>query len=278
MKERNPMNKIEFDFEKMLPVVTPGFITIDYDALNKHIDYIVKKYKGVLVDEKDIPDMKKVCAEINKLIDRISAERIRVKKAYNEPVIVMEDNIKTIVNKAGEIKDYIFNQIKEIQEAEKKHVREYFEGMWAMDKIDGIEFGQIYNPKWENADCTLKEGLVQYHTLMERINGDLLFLATLDNPMEANLATGEYKKVLNLLKAQNYARDMLRVFSAAKKEAPTTTADALGTNEFILGMEVKLEAEGVKKEYAGAIYFKTDEDFRNAIDMLKVMNIPYFIS
>jgi hypothetical protein len=260
---------------ELKPLLNIGKIELNYEELKQTAIQQTAQYKGLVIFEEDVKEIKKIRAEMNKVIDRISAERIRIKKEYNVPVAEMEEKIKEVVNIIGAARDNLDEQVKAFEFRKRQERKTHFENIYLVDAIDGILFGQVYDPHWENESTPMSEAIKAYEDKIKRINGDLMALAELGDKRQCAIATEHYKKVLDLAQALSYARDVMRLFTSvgviASEAEPIKIEEE---NNFLLGMEVHLEAAGEKREYS-AIYFRTAQDHADAMKALDALGIPY---
>lgn len=63
----------------------PGIIETNLDDVEKAVNESLKKYKGLVIQESDIPDMKKTRASMNSLSTEINKWRIQKEKEFMAP-------------------------------------------------------------------------------------------------------------------------------------------------------------------------------------------------
>ena len=83
--------------ELALTVKQIGIITANFDEYNKWLDAGLKKYQGIVVTEDQIPECKKMRAELNKVEKAINARKVEVKKEFMKPYTEFEEQTKALM-------------------------------------------------------------------------------------------------------------------------------------------------------------------------------------
>jgi DNA anti-recombination protein RmuC len=86
--------------------------------------------KTVEVNEESIKTSKKLLAEVNKRVDALEAERIRIKKELLEPYLEFEAKIKTITGVVKESDNELRSKVRELEELERQEKRRIIENMF----------------------------------------------------------------------------------------------------------------------------------------------------
>ena len=124
----------------------------------------VRKYcedfRGVVVTEDTVADGKQMLSNIRKEKKYLDDERKRIKKAWNDPYLAFEKQVKEVIALYDEPISLINSQIQELEEQRKAKKRETINEIWSTAKIPEeiqgwFSLSELYNPRWENA--TFKE-------------------------------------------------------------------------------------------------------------------------
>lgn len=86
--------------------------------------------RTVEVDDDSIKGTKQLLAAVNKRVDALEAERIRIKKELLEPYIEFERQIKSITSVVKESDNELRGKVRELEELERQQKRRIIEGMF----------------------------------------------------------------------------------------------------------------------------------------------------
>lgn len=78
-------------------------IKINYDDLKQYLIDSLKKYKGIVVTEKNLKDCKAMRKELTRLKKDVDSYRISKKKEFSAPIRAFEDQCKTLVELIEEV-------------------------------------------------------------------------------------------------------------------------------------------------------------------------------
>lgn len=138
-------------------------ITFDtYDVMKQQLITELEKYNGLVVNEDNIKDGKKIRAKLNKLKKKINDRRIEIKKKYDEPFVVFKDKIDSLIALIEEPIKHIDNSIKEIEAnktVEEEEAMESFVGASMLEKNLSIK---ISFKQWAELLNFLKEKNIDY--------------------------------------------------------------------------------------------------------------------
>lgn len=138
-------------------------ITFDtYDIMKQQLITELEKYNGLVVNEDNIKDGKKIRAKLNKLKKKINDRRIEIKKKYDEPFVVFKDKIDSLIALIEEPIKHIDNSIKEIEAnktVEEEEAMESFVGASMLEKNLSIK---ISFKQWAELLNFLKEKNIDY--------------------------------------------------------------------------------------------------------------------
>lgn len=101
-----------------------------YDAMLSQAQELAELIRTVEVDEDSIKGTKKMLAAVNKRVDALEQERIRIKKELLEPYMEFERKIKTITGVVKESDNELRSKVRELEELERQQKRRIIEGMF----------------------------------------------------------------------------------------------------------------------------------------------------
>ena len=99
-------------------------IAYDLTEVKKQVNEITTKYKGLIIEEDDIQDMKKDIAKLNTLSKEIDSKRKNVIKEIKKPLKSFEDELKSIVADLNSAYRNVKDQIDTFTEEQKKARKE----------------------------------------------------------------------------------------------------------------------------------------------------------
>lgn len=140
---------------------TPSKIVINNeDELTKTIEDYAAKYKGLVVNEDDVNDAKKVRAEMRGVAKSLDDKRKDVKKEYNKPLALFEKRIKKLTETIQEVITPIDEGIKNLEEREKLSKQNEIEtqvNKLLEEQSDYVKESFLHNPKWLNKTVAMKK-------------------------------------------------------------------------------------------------------------------------
>jgi hypothetical protein len=101
-----------------------------YEEMLAQATELAELMKTVEVNEESIKASKKLLAEVNKRVDALEQERIRIKKELLEPYLDFEAKIKTITGVVKESDNELRGKVRELEELERQEKRRVIEGMF----------------------------------------------------------------------------------------------------------------------------------------------------
>lgn len=182
------------DLEKLQP------IEFNYDALRSALDAKLEKYRNLVIEDKDIPDAKKDRADLNKLADGISAERIRIKKQYLEPYTRFEKQLNELVDMIKKPNAEIDSKIKDFEARKKKEKRDAIDAFYKANvkELSGfLTLDKIYNTKWDTAAAKVIDITQEMIKIFERVKTDLDAIKSMNLKHETPVIS-KYIERLNL--------------------------------------------------------------------------------
>lgn len=107
-----------------------GIQFYNYEEILLQAHEIAELIKSVEVDESSIKVTKKLLAVVNKRVNELEAERIRIKKELLEPYISFEKQIKTISSLVRESDNELRSKVRELEELERQEKNRIIEGIF----------------------------------------------------------------------------------------------------------------------------------------------------
>ena len=150
---------------KLVSQTTPAIVSFNYDEINKHLDEVLEKYKGLVFTEATAAECKKTIAELKKGQKSLSDFRIKTKKVLTKDITDFEDQCKVLSNKFATVIAPISNQADEFEvkrrEQKKTEIQTFIENL-------GDELEDKYYEQLVVTDTMLNKG-----TSMKSIKADL---------------------------------------------------------------------------------------------------------
>lgn len=146
---------VKEDFVEKLPQILSNVEQIKQWAIRQ----TERDRNLVLQTEEDFSAAKKRCADINRVVDNISAKRREVKKAYTAPYDLFETKLKEVTQVLQDARNNLWGQITAAEEQEKEKKRERIEEIYnelATDlQKEYRPLETIFDPKWLNKTTRL---------------------------------------------------------------------------------------------------------------------------
>lgn len=198
------------------PVTFPEVIQFNYEELKAEITSKVEMYKNLVYTGSDqIKDAKADRAALNKLINAMSDERIRIKKDCLKPYEEFERKIKELTDIVIEPVQLIDKQIKEYEQTLKEEKRKDIEALFETIGFQAfVKLEMIWEEKWLNASVSMKSIEEKMRDRMYQISTDLLTLNRLSE--YAFEAVAVYKETLDMNRSIAEAQ---RMSDIAKQKA-----------------------------------------------------------
>ncbi|MEG2217785.1 MAG: DUF1351 domain-containing protein, partial [Clostridia bacterium] len=174
-------------------------------------------------------------AALNKLRNRISDERIRVKKQYLAPYDAFESRVKEIDAMISDPIRLIDSQIKAFEEAKKEAKQAEIETYYreaSGEFSDLLPFGRIFSPKWLNVSVNIKSVMAEIDALVSKFGNDYRIIKAMALPCEAQMLD-VYLRTLDMSAALaekarfDEQQKRLVALEAVVKEVPTPAAPVI---------------------------------------------------
>ena len=126
-------------------------IICDFEELNKNVDNILASVQGVIYQDDQKQEAKKVRASLNKLAREINDKKKEVKRKYLAPYEKFEEQVKAVISKINDASEFVDKQVKEIECVESKGKLLKIKGIWAKYEEElhiKLDFYKYYDEKW----------------------------------------------------------------------------------------------------------------------------------
>ena len=209
--------------ELALTVKQIGIITANFDEYNKWLDEGLKKYQGIVVTEDQIPECKKMRAELNKVEKAINARKVEVKKEFMKPYTEFEEQTKALMKKISDCSKAIDDQIKAFDEREKHEKYERMEAWW-QEHGNTVPFERVFDDRLLNKSVTEKGWTDTLKAKVNEFEEDLKLINAMPEEQKAFMAD-DYVMTLSLQQSlanwQFHVERQKRIEEAMKREAET---------------------------------------------------------
>lgn len=133
-----------------------GEIQNNLEEVAASVRQYCEDFRNVVVTEDTVADGKQMLANIRKEKKYLDDERKRIKKAWNDPYLAFEKQVKEVIALYDEPISMINGQIQELEEQRKAKKRETINEIWEAttipEELQGwFSLSELYNPRWENA-------------------------------------------------------------------------------------------------------------------------------
>lgn len=177
---------LEFKLQKEIESTVPARIGFNYEELKAELQERLEHYNQLIVTEDGIKEAKADRAKLNALKTAINDKRKEIKKEYNKPLALFEDQVKELTGLIDRPIGAIDAQLDEFEQRRIEEKREACLDLYCATFTDGLEqmftFEKIMNPKWMNKTTTMATIKQEMETLRNRIKADELILNTIEEP------------------------------------------------------------------------------------------------
>lgn len=161
----------------------------NYDEMLEQATYLAELIRSVEVDEESLKGTKKLLAEVNKRVEALEQERIRIKKHLLEPYMDFEAKIKTITGVVKESDNELRQKVKALEEIERDDKRKAIETIFykRLDKYPRLFFltpSHFIVPVMLNKTTTLNNVELAMANFFTRVGQEYEALLELDGDIE----------------------------------------------------------------------------------------------
>ncbi len=101
----------------------PAVIEFNHEEIEKELNEMLKKYKGLTFTEKEAKECRNTLTELRKVKNSIEQYRIKTKKQLNEPIKPFEEICKSLYKKVDDVMDPLKEQADEFDEKQREEKR-----------------------------------------------------------------------------------------------------------------------------------------------------------
>ena len=170
--------------------LTPAVIEFpSYESILENATRVADQVLTVEVTEDNTKQSKKLLAAVRKEVQKLERSRIDLKKEILKPYQELEQQVKSITTVVDEAEQHLNNQLKELQEKERKEkeirIRELFR-----QRIQAYDFQELVNednfifPHYLNKTCTMTQVEKEMVEHLEAIHDCIVTIRVMENSQE----------------------------------------------------------------------------------------------
>lgn len=161
----------------------PAMIAFNNAELLAEVKNRLATYQGRIYDETSISAAKADRATLNKFMDALNSERLRIKKVYTAPLDKFTAEVNEVIDTAKVVMLEIDGQVKtytEKQKAEKLvECKEYFASVLPAELAGFIRYEKIHKDEWLNASKKMPAVKKDIDAIIEKIKAELVTIEAL---------------------------------------------------------------------------------------------------
>ena len=172
----------------------------NYEDLLSRLTEEMEAYRNYQVTEDNIPQAKKVKANLNNLTKQIEDERKRVKKIYETPLKEFEAKAKTLSGMVKEVSDEIKVQLDKFEAERQQRKLSWCREKWI--ELGGetarlIDYTKVHKPSWVNASTPTAKIEEEMQSALRQITANIDMLRAMNLP-EGDRILGKYLTTLDI--------------------------------------------------------------------------------
>lgn len=203
---------MDFEIQEKQNDVTYEIPAVRFPTYEEYLEKAnaIAAYIGTLeVNEENIKETKHTLAEARKLTDRLTNERIRMKKDILQNFTTFEDQVKAIVTVIDKADKELRTKVKELEEAEreekKNRIREIWDKRMAVSpeiiKVIPDAFDRWLSPKHLNKSTPMKTVEAEMTEWIRKTSADVETVSSMgEEYVAAYSKTGDLSKAINEVK------------------------------------------------------------------------------
>lgn len=161
----------------------PAMIAFNNAELLAEVKDRLATYQGRTYDETSISAAKADRATLNKFMDALNSERLRIKKVYTAPLDKFTAEVNEVIDTVKVVMLEIDGQVKtytEKQKAEKLvECKEYFASVLPAELAGFIRYEKIHKDEWLNASKKMPAVKKDIDAIIEKIKAELVTIEAL---------------------------------------------------------------------------------------------------
>lgn len=168
---------------KPIEELIPAMIAFNNAELLAEVKDRLATYQGRIYDETSISAAKADRATLNKFMDALNSERLRIKKVYTAPLDKFTAEVNEVIDTVKAVMLEIDGQVKtytEKQKAEKLvECKEYFASVLPAELAGFIRYEKIHKDEWLNASKKMPAVKKDIDAIIEKIKAELVTIEAL---------------------------------------------------------------------------------------------------
>ena len=256
-----------------------GKLAINFEELKAGLEAQLAQFKNFVVSEDAITNAKTTRAGLNKIEKTIDDRRKELKKEFLKPYELVDAQAKTLIGMISEVKTSIDSQIKAFEELEKETKKKQVIELWTAKNYNKVSLEQIWDDKWLNKTCNLKQIENDFDHAIIKVESDLNSINVLvADKDQAIILQAKYLVCLDLQKVLNdYQQEVERkkylenIKQVVPEEKPVEEMEP--SESTVIATE---EVEEPKQKYV--LRFEvtaTEEEIMKLSQFLKTNNYNY---
>ena len=161
----------------------PAMIAFNNAELLAEVKNRLATYQGRIYDETSISAAKADRATLNKFMDALNSERLRIKKVYTAPLDKFTAEVNEVIDTVKVVMLEIDGQVKtytEKQKAEKLvECKEYFASVLPAELAGFIRYEKTHKDEWLNASKKMPAVKKDIDAIIEKIKAELVTIEAL---------------------------------------------------------------------------------------------------
>lgn len=199
------------------------------DEISEEIEKKIGYYKSLVYTEAQVVESKKDRATLNKFIAALKAKDREIKDLCLAPYDVFHKRMQQLIAQVQEPADMIDQQVKGFEEEQKVKKRSDIEELFKSKGFQPwVKLERIWDPKWLNKTCSMKQIEDDMNKIMYRIGEDIFLINKQGDGVQAALS--EYKRTLDV-RAAVAAADRYIEARAAEEALKAANAQVIGIDE-----------------------------------------------
>ena len=170
---------------KPIEELIPAMIAFNNAELLAEVKDRLATYQCRIYDETSISAAKADRATLNKFMDALNSERLRIKKVYTAPLDKFTAEVNEVIDTVKVVMLEIDGQVKtytEKQKAEKLvECKEYFASVLPAELAGFIRYEKIHKDEWLNASKKMPAVKKDIDAIIEKIKAELVTIEALGN-------------------------------------------------------------------------------------------------
>ena len=168
---------------KPIEELIPAMIAFNNAELLAGVKDRLATYQGRIYDETSISAAKADRATLNKFMDALNSERLRIKKVYTAPLDKFTAEVNEVIDTVKVVMLEIDGQVKTYTEKQKTEklveCKEYFASVLPAELAGFIRYEKIHKDEWLNASKKMPAVKKDIDAIIEKIKAELVTIEAL---------------------------------------------------------------------------------------------------